>query len=337
MAKSPYADVPEPLKSHLPAMFASYPSLCVSTPSSWVVWNKDTSRAYSSIVCHSKMRYETLNFDELVTAVPNNAEVALEYLRMLIRGPFRSMSDLIKLDRVGTNYYLHCLHLDKWPANVLMNFCIASRVPIEFKHMLEPWAKYCGAGYDPVLAFLLVYSYGDDTIYKVRNFGQCRGGHLWLDPSSSWLNVLNGTMEAKSSSYKTNPSQSLPTNKIWGHSKDYTTLMTMTDEQIAEFYNVPIQVYEKPAPTKKALFNKIPPYGQHVGVLLQNPAVEVMQGAPLNGWGEVAAQLLDAAPHIPLPIPMHWEVKPAPNIQQIMDDLENEPEDNEPQWAEDDD
>lgn len=322
-------------------MFASYPKLGPPSPSSYIMWSKENATAVNGAVCHSKMPLLSLAYDNLVTAVPNNSEIALEYIRMLIRGPFRSMSDLIRLDRVGTNYYLHCLNIGIWPANVLMNFCIASRVPIEFKHFLEPWAKRCDAGYDPILAFLLTYSYGDsgpvfDYKYNTdgeRTFSVQRPGHLWFDPASNWLNIMHGVIEKPSVSYRTRPYACLPTNIIWGHSGDYQKLKTMSDEEIAEFYETPIKIYEKPEPPAPKV-NKIKlnnPYAF--------PNAEQMQAAV---QAMHALQDVHNHHHLDLPEPgqwpNHWAQHQNPMLAdqqpQPIEAVQDEPEDQnvDPNW-----
>ena len=276
MAKSPYTDLPEPLKTYLPEMFKTYPVLDESGPSSWFVWSGEKVRAYNNKACHSDMYYDVTGWDNLVTAVPNSSDLGLEYLRMLIRGPFRSLSDLVKLDRVKDTYFLHIMSLDKWPANVLMNFCIASRVPIEFSYLLEPWAKRCELGFNPTLAFLLTYSYGADyqrNPYSYRSFNITRPGHMWLDPKSNWSNILNGTFEKVSRPYKTHPADTNPVNRIWGVCDDHLKLTAMSDEEIAEFYAQPVKVFEAPKILDPALKIKYPQFSQF------NPAL-VDWGAP---------------------------------------------------------
>lgn len=264
MAKSPYDELPEVLKDHLPPMFASYPRLCKSTPSSWFAWTNGRVLAYNAAICHALMSDATPGLDEMITAVPKSDDLSLEYLRMLVRGPFRSMSDLIKLDKLGSNYFLHLTSLDKWPANVLMNFCIASRIPIEFHYLLSSWSERCEKGFNPTLAWLLTYSYGTkygtETQFAERTFDMARPGHMWLDPSSDWKNLLCGTFVEVSKPYKTHPYDIRPTNSIWGHCNDYQQLCKMTDEQIAEFYSTPIQVLELlPVPMPKAIKKPLGP------------------------------------------------------------------------------
>jgi hypothetical protein len=254
---------PQIYEKYLPQLFDTYPNISFYDPddfkkkkiSSWFVWTKDGKiKTHFNKVCHADMHYyASTGWDELITAVPKSDDLSLEYLRMIIRGPFKSMSHLIKLDKVDNNYYLHCMSLDKWPANVLFNFCIASRVPIEFSGLLKPWAKRCEEGYDPVLAYLLTYSYGYPQ-KTTRSFHFGRPGHLWFDPGSDWQNILNGTFQNVSDSYKTSPSDCCPSNIIWGYNKDSVKFQSMSDEQIAEFYKKPIQVLEPlppPEPPKK--------------------------------------------------------------------------------------
>ncbi len=296
MAKSPYAELPGPLKQKLPAMFASYPNLNKDKPSSWIMWSGEKVVDFTLDICHAKMAHASSGWDEMVTAVPNSSEVALEYLRMLVRGPFRSMSDLIRLDRVKDNYYLHLLSLSKWSANVLMNFCIASRVPIEHKFMLEPWAKRCELGFNPTLAFLLTYSYGSDANQKIgteRDFSFYRSGHMWLDPSSSWSQIIQGVITGQSASYKIRPASCRPTNVIWGHCKDYVQLKLMSDDEISEFYTQPIEVYEKPpipVVKKKLPFNYINAVGeinaaQAAGAV--NFVNQIMPGGPAHPFPDI--------------------------------------------------
>lgn len=318
MAKSPYADLPEVLKTHLPAMFKTYPDLSQPHPSSWFYWTGDKVKAHNLEICHAQMVYDAAGWDEMVTAVPKNDELSLEYLRMLVRGPFRSMSDLIKLDRVGNNYFLHLLSLDKWPGNVLMNFCIASRIPIEFQFLLSPWAKRCEAGFDPTLAFLLTYSYGyngyTEKQYDGRSFVMHRPGHMWLDPASNWTNILNGMFEGVSKPFKTHPKDSRPTNCIWGICQDYKLLLKMTDDEIAAFYTQPIQILEPPKPPPAKQPKKKPPNPYNIAM----PHVFHNPGALLVNPGDVVIQQQ---------APIHWgvQVQPQPIEEQVIDEPDDEP------------
>lgn len=338
-------------------MFQDYAILDESRPSSWIVWKTGSKPLIRKAkICHADMRYDDPGLDNLVTAVPKSDELSLEYLRMLIRGPFRSLSHLIRLDRLKNYYYLHCLSLDQWPANVLMNLCIASRLPIEFAYLLEPWAKRCEKGFDPTLAFLLTYSFGSKQDTS-RTFSFTRPGHLWLDAGSSWTKILTGTMVNLSETYKVKPQASTPTNVIWGHSPDYQKIGSMSDEQIADFYKLP-PVVEKPQPPPPKPLPKKKGLGYAQAILQQmqldqeaQPAIDL--GQILHGGG-VMNQALDAlAPHDGGGIegmlggPPQWQAvqwaqvpvppmqnNPAPDIDLPVDDGDDFPELEPDDWPE---
>jgi hypothetical protein len=287
MAQALKTPIPEHV--YLGKFFDGYPSHCETTPSSWVVWNDTASKEFILRACHAELQLLKPEWTDMITAVPFSDENSLEYLRMLIRGPFRSLSDLIRLERIDKNYALLLSDLNRWPANVLMNFCIASRVPIEFKTFLPPWAELCEKGYDPTLAFLIVYSRG----YKVyrysgedknpastilpRSFDVDRGGHMWVDPSSSWSNVLNGNIVKPSQAFTVAPSEVCPTNVIWGTSDDWKVIQNLTDEQVVEFFTSRIEVLIPPPmwvpPPKKKKAFAIPPAGFAPALQPHNPFV----------------------------------------------------------------
>lgn len=344
MAKALLNDLPVDLpKKTLESMFTTYPKLNLSHPTSYVLWSGEKIKTHLSEICHASMRYEKDNWDQLVTAVPKSDQLSLEYLRMLIRGPFRSMAHLIRLDRVKDNYYIHCMSLDLWPANVLFNFCIASRIPIEFDYFLKPWATRCEAGFDATLAFLLTYSYGKTPKDKVRSFYNDRVGHLWLDPASSWTNILHGEFINPSAPFKTNPNGVTPTNCIWGISEDYKKLKTMSDEEVAEFYEVPIRIAELP-PQPKAMKVKINPLVNNY--ILQ--AMQAEQALPpmhvaqqVDGGAEPGVAVLHDEGPMPPPNPLvnAWNImanfdgdQPQVEIQPVEafpepDDFEDDPVD----------
>jgi len=329
-AKNPLSLLPDGVvKANLPEFFKSYPSLCAASPSSWFAWSIDEKKviAHNNHVCHANLCYDGPGFDELITAVPYSDELSLEYIRMLIRGPFRSVSDLIRLERLGNKYFLRCLNLDRWPGNVLMNFCIATRVTIEHRFILEPWGERCEKGFDPVLAFLLTYSYGSSRGYNGcaciigthRSFDHWRTAHFWLDPSSNWSNILQGNMVGLSKSFKIAPEDSRPTNCIWGVCKDYIKLKAMTDDEIAAFYTMPVQKLEAPEPMP---LSKTAPKKKPVPFLYQFPAGQFNP----NIWPQPMPQF-----NAQLQQPIHDE-EPIPNEleeQPDIDDFDDEPD---PEW-----
>lgn len=230
--------LPDNVIEVLPALFQTYPKLNQSTPSSWIVWKNDgeVKQRYSAI-CHASMATDGPGWDELITAVPQSNSISLGYQRMLINGPFRAFSDLISLSKSEDFYYLHCSKLDKWPANVLFNYCIATRLPIEWNHYLPLFNELVEKGFDQTLAFLLSYA--------TRGKGETEWnfpfhGHMWLDAASDWTRVLSGDMTKLSTSFKERPQGCRPCNAIWGHSEAHNEFRGKTFEEVAEFFNVPI-------------------------------------------------------------------------------------------------
>lgn len=239
---------------------------------------------FYSKVCHAELKYLDPGFDNLVTAVPKTDEVSLAYLQMLINGPFKAFSDLIGLHKLGDNYYILCSTLGKWPANVLYNFCIATRVPIEYPAYLPYWKELVDKGFNPALAFLLSYSVRGEPKLKHRVFPAAH--HLWLDPSSDWNNILNGEMSNMTPAFKEYPKGCEPCNVIWGTSKDYTQISMMSAEEVCEYFKTPIEVPAPPPALKKKDFNKYIKMQLDAQAAVMQAAVQPAQGAnPVGGPG----------------------------------------------------
>jgi hypothetical protein len=289
------------LDKYLPQLFQTYPRLTASSPSAWFMWSDDgkKNKFQHATICHGNMSYEEPGYDHLVTAVPKSDELDLAYQRMIINGPFKSLSDLISLEQVDNRWYIRCSNLAKWPANALYNYCIATRLPIEFGQMLPRWAELTEKGYNSTLAFLLSYSTNGKAWDKENGRSWPSNGHLWLDPSSNWARIIQGDMKDVSTSFKEDPKATRPCNVIWGTSKNYDKFSWLTDEEISAFFELPIEVPEPPpAPKKKAQVDKLLAQ-QH----LQNLALQIhnqaplaqpnqLQGNPLQphpGWGNPAA------------------------------------------------
>lgn len=236
------------LKKNLPQLFKSYPNLSSGMPSSYFLWSDEppVTADFFTKVCHADMNMLSPGFDHLVTACPKSDEISLAYQQMLIHGPFRALSDLIGLHKVGDNYYLLCSELGKWPANVLYNFCIASRVPLEYPDYLPYWAELVQAGYDQTLAFLLSYSVRGDSSQKYRDFP--RQNHLWVDPASNWRNILTGEMVKMAPSFKDYPKGCNPCNVIWGNWIDYGKISSMSAEEVSAYLELKIEVPAAPPP-----------------------------------------------------------------------------------------
>lgn len=195
----------------------------------------------------------------LITAVPKTDERSLTYQRMLMHGPFKAFSDLISLECVDGNYFFLLSELDKWPANVLYNFCIATRVPIEISHLLPQFGALIEKGYDPTLAFLLSYSCNGVPFKEERSYPYNRG-HFWFDTSSDWTRILSGDMTEMSVPYSKKPSACSPTNKIWGNSDKHLKIMKMPDEKVAELFELPVKIAPPPPGPKKSKAEQLNEY-----------------------------------------------------------------------------
>lgn len=218
----------------------TYPLLSKPDPSSWFVFSDDLAKVEHKFhdICHAQMQYHKPGYyDHLITAVPRDQPLDLAYISWLIDGPFRAFRDRISLESIEVDgqqkYYLRCTKLDTWPANVIYNFCIATRFPIEYAYMLPFWGKLTAAGVNESLAFLVAvrigyggdyyedqgpkFPEGDPWEWKLTQIG-CPTGHFWFDPTSAWKTLLFGEPLVKefTDSYKKNPRGSRPTNRIWG-------------------------------------------------------------------------------------------------------------------------
>lgn len=361
MARTLLNKVPndEVLSNHLTNMFHTYDDMTPDKPSSYFLWSNNDfkSKEFLSNVCHAGLPGLDRNiWDNLITAVPKSDEISLAYQRMLIQGPFKGLSDLITLESKGNNYYIRCTNLDKWPSNVLYNYCIATRLPIEFNNLLPRWNELVKVGFNSTLALLLSQSTNGTPFSK--NYGRKfpNSNHMWFDPSSDWLAIVNGEMlDPAPESFKKQPAHCFPCNVIWGSRQNYFKYITMSDEEISEQLGLPI-VISKPPP-KRPTFkpNKIPPIDWVAIQAAQHPQLAQFEDvappqAPPEGWGqhflgqEVNAlqiannqlhMAIEAAPAVgqllPQPI-VDWEHQ---NFDDDDDDLNDIiPEDDDP-WPDD--
>ena len=331
------ADEINPPEKELLQLIASYPSLTDLAPSSWFVWSEDTGippKLRLASVCHADMRFHSAGYDHLVTAMPMRDEISIRYIRMLIHGPFRAFGDLITLKKHKHDYYIQVDHLDKWPANVLFNFCIASRVPIEYPYLFERWRELVKEGYPEFFSFLLSYSTAGKPFKKEREF-PCHN-HFWFDPAADWHKLLAGSPDLTVKSFRDAPWNTTPANVIWGKSDLHYKLARLTDSQVGEIFDIKLK--PKPEPRKRltpeAGLMKKYVYDIEAGQALHQAIHDEMVGAapavdpmpqPLAGaWAQIIAnqqaggvhlnaippvfpQQIDAAPVQP-PQPPDWDI-----------------------------
>lgn len=264
----------------------TYPHIREYVPSCWTMFNNDFTEVAEEhlIQCHAKMAYNCSHaydsygtkpgvYDQLLTAVPNSSELALDYLNWLIRGPFRSIKDHVHLKTVqdetgAVHYYLHVTGLDVIPSNVVYNFCIASRTPIEWVAMLEAWDKMVQAGVTRPLAFLIA-PYVDFVVrmsssslsvnqagiespldWKLK-FAYPETGHFWLDSQSDWTRVILGDPDQTKFArpYKENHLGARPCNIIWGKGdrEFFESLNNKTVKEVVSMFAPKTEEPEVPA------------------------------------------------------------------------------------------
>lgn len=249
------------VEQNIPKLIATYPGVTGEHPSSWFCVNQEgNGNAWYDNACHSTMCYaDKGKWDELYTGVPKDDEIGIAYQRMLIHGPFKAYSDLISLEQHGKHYVLHVTDLDKIPANVLYNFCVASRVPVEHSQLLKPWYDGVQLGFDPTLSFLLSYSTNGQPFDKKRTFNGDRNqtNHFWFYKDADWMRIIKGDVvpNVLSKPYKEHPGGCRPTNVIWGAANYNIQFAELTAEAISEKLGVPIEPLvadpEKPAALPK--------------------------------------------------------------------------------------
>lgn len=232
--------LPDKILPELSTLISTYSKIDRVNPSSWLCWSnslKDIDKNHLA-VCHARLPgVRAAIFDNLITAISKSDKISLKYQQMLISGPFKDFSHLITLDHIDSNYFVYCSNLDKWPANVLYNYCIATRIPIEHYFLLDKWEQFSEEGFNPVLAFLLSYLRCSNIFYN----------HMWFDISSDWSNIIKGNMNRLSPDFKSEPTAARPCNVIWGQSLSNRQFSRMSNEEIAEYLKFPLEVKEQHA------------------------------------------------------------------------------------------
>lgn len=263
-----------PLDEALNKMFGRYPTQA-NGPSSYILINKAEPKAvqlHLGEACHMSMVYAHPNlWDVCLTACPNTDEISLAYIRMLINGPFRAFSDSISIETVDKNHYIKIDNLDTIPGNVVYNFCIATRIPIEHRFFLDPFADFLGRGVNPTLAFLLSYQVSIQAGVKGQEGptalrANYNSNHMWYDSTSLWSNLLKGEMDQKvfSPPYKKSPTDGRPCNNIWPKYNRFSGKVefkpeNLTVEEICEYFELPIALPKASPKKRRKKFNPGPP------------------------------------------------------------------------------
>lgn len=185
-------------------------------PASYILIGRDPRGALKHLeecfnfVCHAKLAWVAPNlYDEVITRTGPITPENERYLSSLLVGPYKDWQHLIEL-QPG---YAHIRRLDLMPANVLYNFCIASRVAVEF----PDWFKTFDEA-DPLKSYVEGVVANKFPFYVNSNhlwFGNGTGKSMPADVQAP--NVLAGKMNPNklSAPYKSSPSACTPCNIIW--------------------------------------------------------------------------------------------------------------------------
>ena len=247
-------------------MVESYPRLNGSHPSSWFHVKKDGTIQHEFILqaCHAAMSYRAAKgCMEIYTVLLNKHPGSMDYINALLTGPFRAFADKIAIEthEESGEFYAHLTALDSWPANVMFNFLVASRVPIEKMDILECWNWLVAAGVDKHLALLV----------SGHNIGEIEGkipwefrmvtaaynkGHFWLNtPASNWKRVMTGDVNVKNchDPYYVGGGTT-PCNVIWDQCDraEWQKLTAMNVTELSAYFGLNGPPVEVPEPVEVA-------------------------------------------------------------------------------------
>jgi len=223
----------------------SYLKLNKANPSSYALINEDGLAISQTLeACHYKMAFNLTRrnyWQGLITAYPVKKDLDLEFFQELLVPLYSNWSSCINLKSKDGHYYIEVTDLDKVPANALYNFCIASRIPIEFRTNLILWDKLRKSGLTSRQAFasckcILPASTPISKLLDVEvlaPFDWTSFGH-WPFYISAKLDRLTKTGPSDLSvSYYESPGASAPCNSIWGESQD---LMDLKGNTLRNFW-----------------------------------------------------------------------------------------------------
>jgi hypothetical protein len=211
-------------------------------PSSFVLYNNKFSvvNKHIAYACHSPILWaKDRPWDVLLTAcVPRG----LRYIRELIDGPFRNFKDLIEIKELNGKHYVKITGFDKFPANALYNFCIATRQPIEYEGDLERFEKMMDAGVPGPLAILISrYMNIDEAVpdpwdWVIDDLTMKFDNHSFLDPTSDWGLFLSGEPTALHGPFNKVYNKVTPANAIWGSDVNFARL-SVIDKSVRQLHD----------------------------------------------------------------------------------------------------
>lgn len=167
--------------------------------------------------------YRMHMFDTCITSLPRQTALDLAYYQMLIDFPFKAYAPFLSIETTedGLEYYARITGLRTLPPQLVYNFVIATRTPVEWEfYWFKKFSLLARAGVQPMLAFSLSQHLVPDDIESdplTWKFTGLDGSdwHFWNDPTNDWLRLINGTpIITEGQKY------GAPCNVIWGK-KDY--------------------------------------------------------------------------------------------------------------------
>lgn len=258
--------------SYAAEIIKTYPKINNSSPASWIAYSSDFQYSKKSLLymCHAQVGYaEAKRYDTMLTAFYAVTEREFAWFDFLKNRLFRDYADRLELVDSGipikaadipdkdlyeknkgymfphkdaayegkTWHYIKITKLDTIPANVVYDFCIATRVIIEYKVQFTNWNTLVAAGCDPGLAYRLCYSISKGNDYLGRGGDapdeflkdplgfkitalQAGHGHWAYDLDAGFDSIILGKMVADKVSplsYKEHPGSSRPCNVLWGN------------------------------------------------------------------------------------------------------------------------
>lgn len=235
-----------PLEKAVKAVVDTYPELGPHTspgggrhhgsPCSTVFFDDTGSRESLIDACHSSVQLSYTKYNNLVTSLPNSTPIDLAYYQMLLDIPFKNFTNHFSIEKTEDgHYYALVRDIPKIPPQVLYNFVIATRTPVEWSfYWFEKWSKLCKAGVNPMLAFILSTNKlsgtkGNDPLVWTFKDRSGSDWHFWFDKNVDWSNLLTASVTLHTYGCT-------PCNTIWGSNNYewFTSQKGLTVQQISD-------------------------------------------------------------------------------------------------------
>lgn len=187
-------------------------------------------------VCHQKVRYAKANvYDQMITSCPVVHE---KFHNWLMTELFGEWSDHFHLEFYGKTKkpYIRISDLATIPANVLYNFCIASRIPLEFPKTTQFWEEMVSVrGLHPGFALAICRMHIEKGALANN---ETNWNHWPIDTTCSLYPLTTYKVDPNTLTemFKAHPTQVTPTNRIWGNKADLRGLNFKNAEAVDEFW-----------------------------------------------------------------------------------------------------